>query len=208
MNLTDKDRKLLWAKAGNRCSYHFKGEICGQSLVVAAGGEDVVVGQECHIIGDRPGSARYSPDCPNRDSYDNAILFCPIHHKMVDDIQTTHTVSALEEMKREHEAAVRAGRGGPTERLVFTHSEFNTEVSDADRAVGMEVNKPASFTNVKSTLKATNVKEAIGFTTNQPLTGEISSCPHCGGLVPFAYTGSAPSGDVRCPHCGRNVPVK
>ena len=160
MNLTVRDRKLLWAKAGNRCSYRFRGDICGQLLVLAAGGKDVVVGEECHIIGDKPGSARYSPDCPNRESYDNAVLLCSAHHKMVDDNPAAYTVATLQAMKCEHEATVSAGTGEATERLEFADSEFITEVCGADRAVGMEVTKPASFTDVKSTLKAVNVKEA------------------------------------------------
>lgn len=204
MKLTDKERKCLWAKAGNRCSYCYKGDICGQSLVVSAGEKDVVVGEECHIIGDNPGSARYSPDCPNRDSYDNAILLCSVHHKMVDDNPDAYTVATLQGMKGDHEATVSASSA----TTVVANSEFITEVSDADRAVGMEVTKAASFTNVRSTLKASNVKEAIGFSTNQPLTASISSCPYCGGFVPSAYTGPPPRSGVRCPHCGKNVPMK
>jgi hypothetical protein len=169
---------------------------------------DVVVGEECHIIGEKPGSARHSPDCQNHDIYDNVILLCSVHHKLVDDNPAVYTVGVLRQMKREHEAAVSAGNVGAMERLDIANSEFVTEVADADRAVGMEVNKPASLSNVKSTLKATNVKEAIGFSTNQGLTGSIGACPHCGGLVSTAYTGPAPTGGVRCPHCGQNVPLK
>jgi len=59
MNLSDKDRKRLWAKAGNRCSYRFGDEVCDQSLVLDDQGTDVVVGNECHVVGDKPGSSRY-----------------------------------------------------------------------------------------------------------------------------------------------------
>jgi hypothetical protein len=120
---------------------------------------------------------------------------------MVDDNPAAYTIATLKEMKSEHETAVRASSGEATDRLEFEDSEFIIEVSDADRAVGMEVTRPASFTNVRSTLKATNVKEAVGFSTNQGLTGRISSCPNCGGVVPSAHTGPPPSGGVRCPHC-------
>jgi len=203
MNLSVKDRKILWAKAGNHCSYRFGTDICDHSLVKEdAGGQNVVIGVECHIVGEKPSSARYSDNCPTRESYDNAILLCSIHHKMVDDNPVVYSVATLQQMKREHEDAVSAGS---REQLDFRDSEFITEVSDADRAVGMEVNKPASFSNVTSTLKATNVKEAIGFSTNQGLVGMISSCPQCHKPVPSAHTGATTSDCVLCPYCGARV---
>lgn len=205
MNISPKDRKLLWAKAAARCSYRFKDEVCGRVLVQSAGGTDVVVGEECHIVGDKPGSARYRVDCPNRNSYENAVLMCPNHHTIIDGNERVFTVPALSTMKREHETHIASGTGDSTERIEINDVEFTTEVSDADRAVGMEVNRPASLTNVRSTLKATNVKEAIGFSTNQGLTGTIGSCAHCGGIVTSAYTGPAPSEGPKCPNCGHDI---
>lgn len=205
MDLTNRDRKLLWAKAGNRCSYRFEGVTCNQSLIADAGGTDSVIGEECHIVGRNPTSARSSEDCPNRESYDNAILLCPKHHKMVDDNPPAYPVAVLLEMKRAHEVAV-AAPSGAGDRIDIANSEFVTEVSDADRAVGMEVNKPASFSNVKATLKAANVRQAIGFSTNQPLTAMVASCPHCNRVVPASSTGPRPP-SVRCPICGGAIPL-
>ncbi|HUT14022.1 MAG TPA: hypothetical protein VMY42_26275 [Thermoguttaceae bacterium] len=207
MDLSDKDRKRLWAKAANRCSYRFGNEVCDQPLVLNDQGTDVVVGNECHIVGDKPGSARYVAECTNRNSYENAILLCPVHHKVIDDGKRIYTVDMLQRMKREHEGAVTFHGNNQAERLSIVNSEFSTEVSGADRAVGMEVNRLASLSGVKSTLKAENVKEAIGFSTNQGLTGRLSSCPYCGQLVPAAYTGPPPQ-SVKCLHCGRDVPMK
>ena len=207
MNLSDKDRKRLWAKAANRCSYRFGNEVCDRLLVLNDQGADVVVGHECHIVGDKPGSARYMTECTNRNSYENAVLLCPVHHKVIDDTEGTYTVGMLQRMKREHEGTVAFHGNNQAERLSIVNSEFNTEVSNADRAVGLEVNRPASLSGVKSMLKAENVKEAIGFSTNQGLTGVLSSCPYCGQFVPAAYTGPPPQ-SVKCPHCGRDVPMK
>jgi len=155
MNLSVKDRKLLWAKAANRCSYRFQSEMCRKPLVQAAGGSDVVVGEESHIVGDKLGSARYRADCANRNSYENAILLCSTHHTIVDSNQTVFTVVALSEMKRAHEKAVASSPGDPSDRITITDVEVTAEVSDADRVVGMEVNRPATLTNVRSTVKAT-----------------------------------------------------
>jgi len=207
MDLSGKDRKRLWAKAANRCSYRFANEVCDQALVLDDRGTDVVVGNECHIVGDRPGSARYMAECTDRNSYENAILLCSVHHKVIDDSERTYTVDVLQQMKRDHEGAVTFHDNDPAERLSIVNSEFNTEVSGADRAVGLEVNRSASLSGVRSTLKAANVKEAIGFSTNQSLSGRISWCPYCRQPVPAAYTGPPPE-SVKCPHCGRDVPMK
>lgn len=208
MSLRVQDRKRLWAKAGNRCSYRWKGNVCAQSLVLRDEGKDVVVGEECQIIGDKPGgSARYVVDYPNRDAYENAILLCPTHHKVVDDNENVYQIEALHQMKSEHEAVVASYQENSAARIDVSDSEFITEVADADRAVGIEVNRPASFANVRSVLTAARVKEAIGFSTNQGLTARLSSCPHCGGIVPSANVGPAPRG-VMCPNRGREVPLR
>ncbi len=207
MDLSNKDRKRLWAKAANRCSYRFGNEVCDQPLVLDDRGTDVVVGNECHIVGDKPGSARYVVECTDRESYENAILLCTVHHKVIDDSERTYTVDVLHQMKREHERALAFHGDNEAARLSIVNSEFITEVSGADRAIGLEVNRPASLSGVKSTLKAEDVKEAIGFSTNQGLTGRLVSCPACGQLVPSAYTGPPPR-SVKCPYCGRDVPMK
>jgi hypothetical protein len=69
-----KDRKELWAKSGNVCSYPGCGvELAGEP------GSDKVLGEEAHIKGENPGAARYdnTQSDDERDSYDNRILLCP-----------------------------------------------------------------------------------------------------------------------------------
>ena len=175
MNLSVKDRKILWAKAHNRCSYRFDGEVCPKRLATAVQGCDVVVGEECHIVGEKPGSARYLEDYADRDTYDNAVLLCSVHHKIVDDRSDVYTVKLLRRMKVEHEAAVASDAAGP--HVEIRNSEFVTEAKHADRAVGMEIDRPASFTNVRSTLKATDVREVIGFKATGGITLTLDSCP-------------------------------
>ncbi len=207
MKLSRKDTKLLWAQAGNRCSYRFGSESCAHPLTLNGQGEGVVIGIECHIIGKKASSARYASDCPNRESYENAILLCPIHHKLVDDKRQVYTVGVLRQMKTEHEAAIGAVDKSTDERVHVRNAEFVTEVSNADRAVGIEANRPASFSNVRSTLKASNVKEAVGFSTNQGLTASLRLCSNCGRPVPSVHTGPSPS-TVKCQSCGHEVSIR
>lgn len=73
-----------------------------------AADSETVVGDECHIV------AR-SPEGPRADlalseeklnEYENLILLCKNHHKMVDDQPETYTADTLREMKRKHEESI------------------------------------------------------------------------------------------------------
>jgi hypothetical protein len=110
--ITSKTRKILWIKAGGRCSY------CHQQLVIdALDGDDApsVFGEECHIVAQSPGGPR-AADIPDVDSHENLILLCRKHHKQVDDQRSYFTPKRLRAIKREHEV-LEAARSGPV-RLI------------------------------------------------------------------------------------------
>lgn len=104
MSITDKTRKILWGRSGNRCA------ICKHELVVnaTASDDESVVGDECHIVSSRPNGPRHDPSCPceKLDAYDNLILLCRVHHKMVDDQDDTYSVDILRQMRANHEVWV------------------------------------------------------------------------------------------------------
>ncbi len=101
MNITDKNRKILWGRSGNRCA------ICKHELVIDATSSDdeSIVGDECHIVSSRPNGPRHDPTYPQEklDACENLILLCRIHHKMVDDQSETYTTDILRQMKTNHE---------------------------------------------------------------------------------------------------------
>lgn len=101
MAITDKARKTLWARSGNRCA------MCRQELVVDAtpGDDESVVGEECHMVSGKGQGPRYDPTFP-RDRLDrprNLILLCRVHHKMVDDQHKNYTADVLCTLKANHE---------------------------------------------------------------------------------------------------------
>lgn len=201
MGLSDRDRRILWAKAGNRCSYRFKGEVCSELLVLTDGGKHVNISEECHIVGEKPTAARHVEDFPATESYSNRILMCRNHHKAIDDDEDTYTAEVLEKMKKSHEEAIlRATQNGEIEPIVIRDSQFTTVVEDAGRAVGMEVNRPAELSNVKSELRVGSAEEAIGFSTDQGLTTLLVVCS-CNHRFSVSFLG-APRGSVDCPSCG------
>jgi len=99
--ITNKTRKVLWGKSGNRCA------ICKRELVIDATeqNDESVVGDECHIISPKVKGPRHAPTYPqeNLDAYDNLMLLCRVHHKMVDDQEDSYTTDILRQMKTNHE---------------------------------------------------------------------------------------------------------
>jgi len=67
--------------------------------------DDSVVGEECHIVSGQAQGPRYDSVFPKGsiDSYENLILLCRVHHKMVDDQQETYTADTLRQTKANHE---------------------------------------------------------------------------------------------------------
>src|SRR5689334_782140 len=74
---------------------------CGQPLV--EGG--TVVGEVCHIKGERPSAARYDKDHRDaeRHAFENLVAMCRKHHKIIDTEVESYPVERLVEMKRAHE---------------------------------------------------------------------------------------------------------
>lgn len=95
---SEKTYNLLYAKSSNRCA--FPG--CKNPITV----NQTLVGNVCHIKAAKPGGPRYDPSQSNeeRHGYDNVLLMCSIHNKVVDDDVTTYTVDRLKQMKVDHEA--------------------------------------------------------------------------------------------------------
>lgn len=101
MAISDKTRKLLWGRSGNRCA------ICRLELAIDATPIDdaSLVGEECHIVSSQPAGPRHDTAFPTdeTDSYDNLILLCRVHHKLVDDQHETYTTPLIHQIKTNHE---------------------------------------------------------------------------------------------------------
>ncbi len=95
--------KRLFAVSGNRCAF----TRCATPIVDTHSGS--ILGEICHIKGERPSAKRYdkSQTASGRHGFDNLILLCPVHHKIIDDDDSTYTVEVLTEMKARHECKQR-----------------------------------------------------------------------------------------------------
>ncbi|TXF99984.1 HNH endonuclease [Massilia arenae] len=115
--------KLLWGRAAQRCA------ICQSELTAdgeTAGADSYVLGEQAHIAGENPGSARYdvtlSPTYVN--SYANLILLCRNHHGEVDKNEDAWPPSRLHKLKADHESWVRTQFQNLNN--VFRHRDLRT----------------------------------------------------------------------------------
>jgi len=102
--------KRLFAVSGNRCA--FPG--CTRPLVT----EGTVTGEVCHIEAQSANGPRYDPRQTDRQrhGFENLILMCPSHHKVIDADPETYTVERLLEIKAQHEARY-AGSPEPSDEI-------------------------------------------------------------------------------------------
>jgi hypothetical protein len=102
MSIGVKTRKMLWGRAANRCSF----PDCKIDLVMdeTETDDESIIGDEAHIIAQEPDGPRGDPNFPKDqiDKYNNLILLCKIHHKLVDDQFVNYSVDVLYDMKKNH----------------------------------------------------------------------------------------------------------
>jgi hypothetical protein len=102
MSISDRTRKSLWAKSGNRCS------ICKVELLSNKNdSKELNLGEECHIISSKINGPRYKPNIVDYDIFDNLILLCRNHHREIDELTATYTEDVLMYMKLNHEEWVK-----------------------------------------------------------------------------------------------------
>ena len=102
MAISERTRKSLWAKSGNRCS------ICKTELFSnKQDTEEFNIGEECHIISSKPNGPRHKPNIEDYDLFNNLILLCRNHHREIDELTDTYTEELLRYIKLNHEKWVR-----------------------------------------------------------------------------------------------------
>ena len=92
----------LYALSGNRCA--FSG--CTAPIIEDGPGmAGINMGEICHIRASKPGGERYDPaqSGAERQGYENLILLCRRHHKLIDSDTIEFSVAKLLAMKQEHE---------------------------------------------------------------------------------------------------------
>lgn len=119
MGITTVTRKSLWAKSGNRCA------ICRLELVQnEEGREQLIIGQECHIVSSKPDGPRGDQElhCSDFDDFENLLLLCANDHKRIDTLIEIYSVEKLVNLKKSHEEWVKSTLS--VDPLTFTNDEL------------------------------------------------------------------------------------
>lgn len=206
MTITDKTRKILWGRSGNRCA------ICRQRLVVdeTSVDADSVVGDECHIYSGAVSGPRYNVaiEPQSLDDLDNLLLLCRVHHKMVDDQFETYTAELLQSIKENHERWVDSKFNESEYPPTLKVRRFKSEIPALFKTVesGQELFNLASgchgsYQNHSDDLSDEEVEIVGGFLQNlkdwvdiasepldqvravKSLTDELNELKRCGFLV-------------------------
>lgn len=100
------DVKILWALAAGRCCFPGCRDVC----IVAATTYDrtAALGDIAHIVAHSPTGPRADAAFPKDalDTYENWVLLCPTHHRLVDAQANSYTAATLRHWKATHEAWV------------------------------------------------------------------------------------------------------
>ncbi|HEX3069107.1 MAG TPA: hypothetical protein VHX14_11070 [Thermoanaerobaculia bacterium] len=123
--VTEATAKRLYAVSGNACAF----PRCPLPLIDPASG--TLTGRICHIRARNPKGARYDTlqTDEQRNSFENLILMCPIHHDVIDADEKSYTVERLLQLKQDHESNAHPAifLSDETARSLISLSEVNVQ---------------------------------------------------------------------------------
>ncbi|MCU4668593.1 hypothetical protein [Bacillus paralicheniformis] len=124
--------RRLYLTSGNQCAY----PNCVEMIINEEG---TLLGDICHIEAANPKGARFNQNQTNeqRRSFDNLMLMCKKHHKIIDDKEEKYTVKELKKMKEDHEkkfadavAKLESSIEDITEKQPITHCKTLNRMCD------------------------------------------------------------------------------
>lgn len=145
MVISEQNIKRLWGKAAGRCAFPVCGFDCLEYVVQNS---PVVIGEMAHVIAKKPNGPRGKPG-GGEDTYENLILLCPTHHRLIDKApEGSYPEELLHEWKVSHETRVMNSLKSPAfanrhelnafvrKRLVENHTCWDTYGPESDIAKG------------------------------------------------------------------------
>jgi len=178
-SISPKDQKILWGRSSGRCAF----KSCRKNLIHNKTEKDSesLIGEMAHIKGEKQTAARYDSQLGLSacNEYENLILLCRDHHKLVDDQYNEYTVEKLYEMKKEHESWVDECLKGEITNVTFAELEVITKYLNSNQP-----QTPESFVVItpkdkikKNQLSAgTEALITMGITQATQVRNYISNC--------------------------------
>jgi len=159
--ISQKIQNRLFALSGNKCAF----PDCNEEITNSK--DDKNISAICHIEALNLGWARYNPSSDDnyRNSFENLILLCPTHHKIIDDLPDKYTVEVLRNMKRVHESKMLN-----TEVLQKNTSALNTIINIIGRHI-LEIMQNTETLNAPNIDKKLSYNNVVGY---KPIIQEYS----------------------------------
>lgn len=174
-SVTQKTVKILFARSKNRCAY----PKCYNAIVDNDG---TVLGDICHINAAKPTGPRFDKNQTpeERDGFDNLILMCKIHHKIIDANAQKYTSEVLLQFKQllEYKTILEITPDEESKSL----SLYNCYIGKIEAQQVNVVLSPGSGTQ-NNTIIIKNTKK--GSTGTVPITGTISSNNEMRGYIKY-----------------------
>jgi hypothetical protein len=124
MSIKQKDIKLLWGRAANRCAICR----CELSYEENTGDKTHPLGEQAHIVAEEKAGPRGASILTKeeRNSYANLVLLCPTHHTQIDKVCADYPVERLHLIKTNHELWVRESLSSDSDQtdvqsMVYSH---------------------------------------------------------------------------------------
>ena len=184
-SIPQKTLKVLFARSLNQCAFP------GCEATIVDPKEDVVYGEVCHIEGVEPGAARHNSQrgVETINDYDNLILLCERHHKLIDSDPNEYTVPFLRQIKVQHE------QQGPIEITPFETRCANLMIQHLETNITTTTHVYNGSTHIEASGNATQhiVINNVGgrgrrrSAASVPTSGTVGTDPHKRMYVEHLY---------------------
>jgi len=132
MTISSRIRKMLWARSANRCA------IC--KIVLISDNKKLQcqnIGEECHIISKKSNGPRHKMNIKNYDVYENLILLCRNHHRIIDEKNNEYSIEKLKEIKKNHEEWVNTSLNENSKNSSNSNSLFLKKVTSGNELLSI-----------------------------------------------------------------------
>ena len=173
MAISEKTRKILWAKSANRCS------ICKTELFSKKDdSKEFNIGEECHIISSKINGPRYKPNIIDYDENDNLILLCRNHHREIDLLTEKYSEESLINLKIKHEK--------------WVQNTINKEISSK------KINDPKFLLRITTGKELLNIiSECHGYETDYDELDNEEEAEYIGGILQIIIDFGEISSDIQ-----------
>lgn len=158
--IQESEQRKLHTKSGNRCA------LCKMVLVDNEKEEVACIGENAHIYGENPGSARYNDQLDDKyiNSEQNLIFLCCNCHKKIDTEILLYPANVLIDKKKEHEAWVI--KSLEEQSVNFTFAELQV-LSDylINSTSGTETPNDLTLIKISDKIKRNKLEEVQKFVT-------------------------------------------